>query len=231
MVTAIIVAAGKGVRMNADVRKQYLLLCGEPILLRTLRVFDGCPGIEEIRLVVPPQDVDECRRMVNGCTGITSPCHVIPGGDSRQESVFNALLSLEADAAPDDLVAIHDGVRPLVSVDQIVACVSSAKKSGAGILAIPVSDTVKQVGDDGCISGTLERSGLWLAQTPQVFRYGIIMEAHGSARRDGIVVTDDAMLLERSHVRVKIVPGNRNNIKITTPEDLALGEFLLNHKL
>jgi len=137
-------------------------------------------------------------------------------------------MAMGEETSPSDLVAIHDGVRPLVSKSQIEACVSSAEKTGASILAVPVSDTIKQVGDNpNFISRTLEREGLWLAQTPQVFRYHIIRSAHENALREGIEATDDAMLVEMSGVQIQIVPGNRKNIKITTPEDLSLGEFIL----
>jgi 2-C-methyl-D-erythritol 4-phosphate cytidylyltransferase len=228
VVSAIIVAAGKGIRMNSDIRKQYLHLGGEPILVRTVKTFSGCPSIREIWLVVPAEDMDDCLQMVHSHPEIAIPAHVVTGGKSRQESVYHGLVAMEDHVDPEDLVAIHDGVRPLISRHHIESCISSAGKTGASILAIPVSETVKQVeSDTGRISRTLERESLWLAQTPQVFNYRILRDAHEKAISEGIEATDDAMMMEMLNIPVQIVAGDRKNIKITTPEDLALGEAIL----
>lgn len=214
--------------MNADVRKQYLQLGGEPILLRTVKIFSACPFIESIWLAVPSGDVEDCAKMVGSLTGIAPQYHVITGGESRQESVYRGLVTMEKVMGPEDIIAIHDGVRPFVSKDRIENCLTIATKTGAAILATPVTDTVKQ-GEDksGIISCTLDRKSLWLAQTPQMFRYGIIRDAHETAIREGLEATDDAMLVERTGVHVHVVPGSRKNIKITTPDDLSLGEAIL----
>jgi len=227
VVSAIIVAAGKGVRMNADTRKQYLHLDGVPIVIRTLRAVSDCPAIDVIYLAVPPSDVAHCRDLLQGCPEIQTDCRVIAGGETRQTSVYHGLLAMEKEVSPSDLVVIHDGVRPLVTRKQIEACVASAEITGACILAVPAQDTLKQVESaSGRIAATLTRQDVWLAQTPQVFRYTLIRDAHERALKDGFAGTDDAILVERISHPVHVVPGSRTNLKITTPEDLALAEAL-----
>lgn len=228
MVCAIIVAAGQGVRMKASTRKQYLLLGREPVILRTIRIFDRCQAIDRIYLVVPPGDKEFCRQMLARSSGIQKECHVIGGGDTRQASVYRGLLALEAAGIHNGLVAVHDGVRPLVSTLEIESCVEAAQKNGACLLAVPAQDTLKKVrAGTSLVSETLSRKGIWLAQTPQVFQYSIIRKAHERALQEKIEATDDAMLVERTGVPVSIVSGSRKNIKITTQEDLALAEAIL----
>jgi len=228
VVSAIIVAAGKGIRMNAGTKKQYLYLGGVPIVVCTLRVFGSCPFIASLCLVVPPSDEAFCRDLVERYPEIHSKCRVIPGGETRQASVYNGLVALENDVSESDPVIIHDGVRPLVKREQIEACVTSAEKNGACILALPAQDTLKQVknGSD-IIDGTLMRRHVWLAQTPQVFNYSLIRSAHERAMEDGFTGTDDASLVERMPHPVHVVPGSGTNLKITTPEDLSLAEALV----
>lgn len=228
MVSAIIVAAGKGIRMNSGKKKQYLHLCGEPIVVRTLRLFSDCRFIDSIYLAVPSSDEALCRELIQDSPGIRSGCRVIAGGSSRQESVYKGLLAMEKETVGDDLVLIHDGVRPLVTREHIDACVASARKNGACILALPAQDTLKQVEtSSGIISATLTRRDVWFAQTPQVFTYALIRDAHERALKDGFEATDDAMLVERMHFPVRVVSGSKTNLKITTPEDLALAEAML----
>ena len=231
MVSAIIVAAGRGVRMNADTKKQYLQIGGTPIVARTLRIFSDCPFIDNIYLAIPPSDEVYCREIIQWTPGIRSGCRVIAGGKTRQESVYNGLLAMEKEADEKDLVVIHDGVRPLVTRDRIEACVASAEKNGACILALPAQETLKEVenGSD-IIAGTYTRRDIWLAQTPQVFRYALIRDAHERALQDGFDATDDAMLVERLSFPVRVVPGSKKNLKITTPEDLMLAEALLSEE-
>lgn len=228
MVSAIIVAAGKGVRMNADTKKQYIHLGGGPIIVRTLRIFSDCRFIDTMYLAVPPSDEAYCRGLVHKNAGIRSDCRVIAGGETRQESVYKGLLAMEKEVSRSDLVAIHDGVRPLVTREQIEACVLSAEKCGACILALPAQDTVKRVETPAnIIAGTHTRRDIWLAQTPQVFTYALIRDAHERALKDGFDGTDDASLVERTPFPVRVVPGSKTNLKITTPEDLALAEAIL----
>ena len=228
MVSAIIVAAGKGVRMNASTKKQYLHLGKDPIVVHTIRVFSRCPLIDAIYLAVPSADAAYCRELIRRNADIRTVCRVISGGETRQASVYNGLLAMEKDVSQTDLVAIHDGVRPLVTQQQIEVCVASAEKNGACILGVPAQDTLKQIEDNSDIIGsTLARKDIWCAQTPQVFRYDLIRDAHERAREDGVAGTDDAMLVERLSFPVRVVPGSRTNLKITTPEDLLLAKSLM----
>lgn len=221
--TALVVAGGSGQRMYGPVRKQYLPVADEPILIRTLRVFDGCGVIRRIILVVPPDDVEYCDHQYLSRVDFKKPIRVVPGGAERQASVYQGLLAL---AEEDEWVVIHDAVRPFISEAQIEACVSGAVEFGACIVAIPVQDTVKEVDADRRIVQTISRQGLWLAQTPQAFSVPVILNAHERAIREGITGTDDASLLERLGVGVQVIAGSRRNIKITTPEDLELAEAL-----
>ena len=228
MISAIIVAAGKGVRMNADNKKQYLQLGGEPVVIRTLRVFCDCGLIDAIYLVVPPSDGTYCRELIHQYPGLRADCRVIEGGETRQESVYEGLLAMERETTEKDLVVIHDGVRPLVPLEGIEACVESAQKNGACILALPAQDTLKQVETSSdIITGTLMRRDIWLAQTPQVFNYALIRNAHERALNEDVNGTDDAMLVERISFPVRVVPGSKINLKITTPEDLVIAEALI----
>ncbi|MFH0728351.1 MAG: 2-C-methyl-D-erythritol 4-phosphate cytidylyltransferase [Pseudomonadota bacterium] len=225
MNAAIIVAAGEGIRMGGPVRKQYLQLGGSPILSHTLRVFDSSPDIHQICLVVPEGEIVFCRQFVLPPVMPRTPLTVVPGGPTRQDSVWNGLMTI---IDSSDIVIIHDGVRPFVTSEQLSACIQMAALHGACILGIPATDTLKTVSADGHIGSTLDRKNIWLAQTPQAFRYELIRKAHERSRKEGITGTDDAELLEKTlGGRIKIIPGSRNNIKITTPEDLLLARFLL----
>ncbi len=222
---AVIVAGGKGLRMRMDVRKQYLPLDGLPILGHTLSVFNACPVITHICLVVPPSDLKYCRQTIVEPVSSSKPVLLAAGGNERQHSVCNGLKALELE--PDDMVVIHDGVRPFVSDRQIRECVDAAQESGAAILAVPVSDTLKLSDGHGVIDRTLDRQLIWAAQTPQVFRYGLICEAHNRAIMENVVGTDDSFLVERLGIKVSLVQGSRNNLKITTPEDIELARSLM----
>jgi 2-C-methyl-D-erythritol 4-phosphate cytidylyltransferase len=224
MVSALIVAAGRGVRMQSDTRKQYLQVAGRPILVHTLMKFDVCPLIDHICIVVPDDDLEFCRRRLIAGGPIKNPVQFVAGGRHRQQSVYNGLKSLDHKKG---LVAIHDGVRPLIDPLLITACIKAAETSGACAPGIPVYDTIKRVSAAATIAGTVERKGLWLIQTPQVFRYAVIAEAHERALRDGYVGTDDASLVERLGFPVTLISGSKSNIKVTTAEDLAMAAALL----
>jgi 2-C-methyl-D-erythritol 4-phosphate cytidylyltransferase len=224
MASAIIVAAGKGLRMRDPQRKQYLRLGGRPIISHTLLTFDGCDLIQKIVLVVPAEDMDYCRKKIIGPLNLRNQIHLVAGGQERQDSVYNALESLTEKETP---VVIHDGVRPFVTAEHIKRCLEAAIDTGACILAMPLLDTVKQEDGHGRVAKTLERTSLWRAQTPQVFDYSIIHQAHLIARQEGFQATDDSLLVERLGYKVKILTGNSSNIKITTQEDLAVGEAIL----
>jgi 2-C-methyl-D-erythritol 4-phosphate cytidylyltransferase len=223
-VCAVIVAGGTGRRFGGDTAKQYRLLAGEPVIVRTLRVFDECPAVDRTVLVVPDGDIPWIAATVLPGAGLVKPVQLAAGGQSRQESVCNGLRRVPEDAA---FVAIHDAVRPLVSQACIAACIEGARRNGACIAALPAWDTLKQVEADSSIRGTLPRDRIWLAQTPQVFRAELIREAHVAALRSGWTGTDDAELVERIGGRVHVSPGSRMNFKITTPDDLQLAEMLL----
>jgi 2-C-methyl-D-erythritol 4-phosphate cytidylyltransferase len=227
MNTAIIVAAGRGTRMGGAVCKQYLPLNGAPILARTLSVFIRSGLFQEAILVVAASEMANCRhRVLEGLPGGQS-VRLVAGGRERQESVYNGIEACRGQ--DDDIVLIHDGVRPFVSHDILSRCLEGVQKNGACIAAVPTSDTLKVVNADGRISETMPRANIWQAQTPQGFRLGLIREAHRLARYEGFIGTDDAQLVEHMGHVVTVVPGLGMNIKVTTPEDLALAEVMWRH--
>jgi 2-C-methyl-D-erythritol 4-phosphate cytidylyltransferase len=226
---ALIVAGGQGLRMKRAERKQYLDLDGTPVLGRTLAVFDASDLIDRIVLVVPELDSSFCRDDFISGGELEKPVDIVAGGQTRQASVFNGLRAIVAE--DDDLVAIHDAVRPFLKKKDLEACIRAADETGACILGLRAFDTVKKADSAGRIEATVDRDSIWLAQTPQVFRYRLIIDAHTLARQKGIAGTDDAALLEMAGHAVRILPGSRLNIKITTPEDLALAGAILKMKL
>ncbi|GAB4303323.1 MAG: 2-C-methyl-D-erythritol 4-phosphate cytidylyltransferase [Desulfuromonadia bacterium] len=217
----IIPAAGMGKRMNAGVNKQYLSLRGVPILGRTIRFFDDLDRVDRIVVVVPGEEIPYCQREVIERLGIGKVSHVVSGGSERQESVSNALHRI--DAADDDIVLIHDGVRPFVTATMVEDLIASLAGADGAIVAVPVKDTVKVV-QGGVVTATPERSTLHLAQTPQGFRYRTIRDAYKRAADEGFIGTDDASLVERVGGKIAVVQGSYRNIKITTPEDMLLAE-------
>jgi len=224
MVYAIIVAGGRGSRLAGPIAKQYRQLAGVPILTRTLRVFDGCGAIDRMVVVVPAADIDFVRAAILEPAALSKNVVVVAGGLQRQDSVFNGLAAVAPQAA---LVVIHDAVRPLVTCETITACTDAARRYGACIAGLPVWDTLKCISDSGCIEATLPREHVWMAQTPQAFRADLLRAAHERARREAVLGTDDASLVERMGAIVHMVPGSPCNIKITTLRDLALAEALL----
>lgn len=224
-IAAIIVAGGKGLRMGSATRKQYLELADVPILVRTLSVFLSCPQIERIVLAAPEDDLSFIRKeLLNGVTG-GDRVELVAGGAERQESVYNALVALGMSFK--GLVAVHDGVRPFVSHDEIIRVLEQAEVDGAAILGVPAFETLKHVSEAKTITGTLSRDGIWMAQTPQVFKFHLLVRAHEKAREDEALGTDDASLVERMGEPVTVITGSRFNIKITTPDDMALAELFL----
>jgi 2-C-methyl-D-erythritol 4-phosphate cytidylyltransferase len=220
----IVVAAGRGTRMGTVESKQYLMLDGKPIFIHTLEAFYRHPSITQIVLVTGEQDVDRCRSWIAEY-GMAEQIQVIPGGAERQHSVRQGLLQLSA-----PWVLVHDGVRPFVAKEQITACCEAAKTHGAAVLAVPVKDTIKQADEQGWVAATLDRRSLWAIQTPQAFRRTDLLAAHERAAEEGFVGTDDAMLVERLGIPVKLVEGAYDNIKITTPEDLDYAAFIRGRK-
>lgn len=205
-------------------RKQFLQLDGLPVLFHTIRKFDACPAITDITVALRGDDLYWARGLL-AAEVMSKPVRVIEGGETRQESVENGLRSLPDTA---ELVAVHDGVRPLIDIELIEKVVEAASRTGAAILGIAPVDTVKQVRMHS-IRATIPRETLVLAQTPQVFRVDLLQRAFEKARADAFVGTDEASLVERlDEVEVLVVPGSDRNIKITRPNDLALARLFLN---
>lgn len=226
MNTAIIVAGGSGTRMNHSVRKQYLSLDGIPVLKRTLDTFACCDVIDRICLVVPEEDIDYCNEKILILSESRKPIRVVAGGVERQQSVYNGITSYD-DFKENDILIIHDGVRPFIGLAEIEKCIHAAIEYDASITAIPAVDTIKQTGPDNFIDTTIDRKNIWLAQTPQAFKYKLLITAHNHAIENGITGTDDSSLVEMTGGKVKIIEGQRSNIKITTQEDLIIAEALV----
>lgn len=221
---AIIPAAGVSVRMGGDRAKQFLELDGRPLIVTTLEKFQVCPAVDSIIVVVPPNDVDYCQREIVDRYNLTKVEKVIAGGMRRQDSVR---LGIEASGGDYGLVLIHDGVRPLITSELIERIVAAAREHRAVITGLPAKETVKGVDKNGCVVKTYDRQQVWLVQTPQAFRYEDILVAHQRAVREGWEgATDDALLMEKVGIPVKVIEGSEDNIKVTTPHDLELTRFL-----
>lgn len=225
--TAIIVAAGEGKRMRSPIQKPFIHLRGLPILAHTLLQFEGTECINEVVLVVSRESLEQCEEEIIKGQGCRKVRCLVPGGKTRQESVYQGLVHSDPSS---DMILVHDGVRPFVSQEVIQHCIGKAQIHGGALAALPIRETVKQVGDDGCVEATVNREILWRAQTPQVFRRPIFEQAHRKALADGYEGTDEASLVERLGISIQIVEGGLENIKITTPEDLALAEFYLKQR-
>jgi 2-C-methyl-D-erythritol 4-phosphate cytidylyltransferase len=223
-ITAIVPAAGLGLRMGGPVPKQFRSVGGLPLVVHALRVFQSSPIIDSIVLAVPEADLAYSRTEIVQAHSFTKVRHVIAGGPERQDSVRLALAAVDEGS---DIVVIHDAVRPCVTDSMVRQVVEAAKTDGAAIVALPMRDTVKQVGDDRVIQRTVDRKPLWLAQTPQAFRRDWLQEAHRKAEAEGLAATDDAYLLEWMGRPVKVIEGSGDNIKVTRPEDLIIGEAIL----
>jgi len=223
MVSAIIVAAGQGSRMKGTMRKQYLDLSGRPVLAHSIMTFASCSLVDEILLVIPKEDVEYCQKRILSLLDLKNHINLVHGGDKRQDSVYNGLKAITKNT---DTVVIHDGVRPFIHHKDLKECILVSKKYGACILGTPASDTLKRVDKSEIIETTLSRENVWLAQTPQAFKYDLILKAHEAAQRDGYVGTDDASLVERMGDDVKIINSGRFNIKITKKGDLAIAKAI-----
>jgi 2-C-methyl-D-erythritol 4-phosphate cytidylyltransferase len=222
-VSAIIVAAGKGSRMNMEKSKQYIEIRGIPVLARTIQLFEDRGEVDEIILVVNRDDISYCRQNIVDKYHFNKVKAIVPGGAARQESVLNGLKRVQAGCG---IVLIHDGARPFADPGSIMKCINAAAEFGSACAAVRVKDTIKSADEDFMVTGTLDRSELWSVQTPQGFKYHIVMEAHESAARDGFAGTDDAVLVERLGYGLRIVEGSYYNIKITTQEDLVFADAI-----
>ncbi len=223
-VAALIPAAGRGLRMGNQTPKQFLTLGTCPLIVHSLRTMQAIPAIREILLMVPAGAERQWSKTIVDTYGITKVTQVIEGGATRQDSVSNGLTHVSSGT---DIVVIHDGVRPFATQDMFDGCIQTAAEADGAIVAMKIHDTVKRVSENGVIKETIDRNGLWAAQTPQAFRYDALVAALDRARTDHIQVTDEAALLERLGYTIKIHEGSSANLKITTPHDLAIAEVFL----
>ena len=220
---AIIAAAGSGTRMASDRPKQFLQLAGTPVIIHTLKVFEQCESINEVILVLPAAESAGFLSLA-AKFGLRKMARVVPGGVTRADSVKRGLMAIRAATA--EIVAVHDGVRPFVTAEEIDAVVAAAQTDGAAILVAPVTDTIKQI-SDGRVVQTLDRGGLRRALTPQCFRYELLRDAYQQADVNDPALTDESALVEQLGHAVSIVEGSARNIKITTVDDLAIAEAIL----
>ena len=232
-VFAIITAGGSGIRMSAGVRKQYIEIGNRPILAHTLNKFCVTSEINGIILTVPEEDIETVKKIIVDKYKLSKISNILPGGAERQDSVYIALRNMKAEN--DDIVLIHDGVRPFISRETIINCVRSLENSDGSVVGIRPVDTVKTTSSNAIID-TLKREKLISVQTPQTFRYGMILKCHELAASEGFYVTDDSALAEKYGERIlgrkpfiRIVEGNSFNIKITNQNDLILASALLKH--
>ncbi len=223
MNTAIIVAAGTGTRFGGNTAKQFIELNGKPVLIHTIQRFEDCPEIGEIILVLSAKDTKHFVLEI-GKYGFRKLSRIVQGGATRAESVQKGLQAVRAGVV--EIVAVHDGARPIITPFEISACVNKAKETGASVLVAPVTDTIKEV-NDGEIAGTIDRSKLVRALTPQCFRYEILHKAFENAGDLSESATDECFLVEKLGVKISIVKGSARNIKITHEEDLIFAEALL----
>ncbi|MDQ2087619.1 2-C-methyl-D-erythritol 4-phosphate cytidylyltransferase [Herbivorax sp. ANBcel31] len=222
-VSVVVVAGGKGTRMNMDINKQYVCIGEKPVLARTLSVFEENDIINEIILVVSKDEMFYCKENIIDKFDFKKIKHLVTGGAERQNSVFKGLMEVSKQS---DIVVIHDGARPFVNDEIIKNSIEEVLKFGAVTAAVPVKDTIKSA-YDGFVEKTYDRKTLWSIQTPQVFLYDTIMKAHEKANKENITSTDDTSLTEMMGVKTRIVKGSYDNIKITTREDLTFAKAVI----
>lgn len=221
--TLIIPAAGSGSRLNQDIPKPYLKLGGITILEHTISRFISLDGLAGVVISTSESYQAETERILKDLLPAEISRTTVIGGAERQFSIFNALEKINE----TELVIVHDAVRPFVTSSQIDACCRAAAETGAAVLGIPVRDTIKEIDRDQFVRTTPSRQFLWQAQTPQVFKKDILMEAYTDAIREGFTGTDDSSLVERLGHKVKMVEGDHSNFKITYPMDLKLAQILI----
>ena len=226
MIAVIVAAAGLGVRMGNSTPKPYLLLAGKPILAHTLGAFEKIKEVQEVTLVVHPEELDYCQDKVISPYGFKKVLRLVPGGKERQDSVYNALKALKHE---DDLeiVLVHDGVRPFITGEQVRRVIQAARSHGGAVLGLPAQDTLKTVNAEGEVRQTLERRDIWQIQTPQAFQAALLRRAFVEAYSRNFYGTDEASLVEQLNHPVLVIPGSPLNLKITTPDDLDLAEAIL----
>jgi len=231
-VAAIIPAAGLGTRMGADTPKQFLELDGMPLIIFTLRRLAACAAITEFFISTRADDILSLQDKV-AKSGLGRPARVVHGGDTRQQSVANALAQVDPTT---EIVVVHDAVRPFVTPEQVERVIAEARKRGGAILGIPAIDTVKEVKraslpeDVALITATIPRERIVLAQTPQAFSYSLLRDAFRKAQQDDATSSDEAALVERLGHEVFVVLGSERNLKITRPSDMDLARFYLDQE-
>ena len=223
--TAIVLAAGQGRRMHSNIQKQFLELGGHPVLYYSLNCFQQSELIDDIILVTGRNEISYCENEIIRKYKFSKVSKVICGGKERYDSVYNGLLACEN----SEYVFIHDGARPFISEEILARGLEGARNTGACVVGMPSKDTIKIADAENYVAQTPDRKHVWMIQTPQVFRYSLIKEAHDSIRqKDMSAITDDAMVVEKeTGVKISLVEGNYYNIKITTPEDLDIAKIFL----
>ena len=237
--TAIVLAAGQGKRMGTKTQKQYLNLCGYPVLWHCLHTFEASAVIDDMILVTGEDQIDYCRTEFVEKYGFRKICKIVAGGAERYHSVLNGLRAMEKNACEDGYVFIHDGARPFVDEAMIGRAYEEASASGACVIGMPVKDTIKIADENGYIASTPKRSLVWQIQTPQVFdaelivsAYREVIEREQELLSQGVQITDDAMVVEYvCEHPVKLVQGSYENMKLTTPDDLEVAEAFLQKRL
>ncbi|MBC8204343.1 2-C-methyl-D-erythritol 4-phosphate cytidylyltransferase [bacterium] len=220
-IAAVIAAGGAGTRMGGDVPKQFRMLNGQPLIMQTLKPFYQSPHCLQIVVAAHPDWKKWMKERINE-SGWKDKVKVVTGGKERGDSVYSGLKALNK----PDIVLIHDAVRPFINEEMMNEAAKKAWEYGGAAAAVPILDTIKRE-DEGIIKSTVNRTHLYQVQTPQAFRYNIIMKAYRIARKNGFQATDDCMLLEKyTGIKIKLVPGSRLNIKITEPEDFILAEAI-----
>jgi len=224
MNTTIILAAGKGSRMNAGMNKQFMLLSGKPLLAHTLEAFQNCSSIDSIILVAGREELEYCKKNIVDVYHFDKVDKLVVGGSERQQSVYNGIRELQDNCS---IVVIHDGARPIVPGDIIERSIEGAEEYGAVSAGMPAKETIKVLDGKGFVKYTPERDKVWITQTPQAFKPDIIRRAHENAEAEGITGTDDAFLVEILGMQVRMIESSYENIKVTTPEDMIIAETLL----
>lgn len=222
-VSVIIAAAGMSNRMGSKINKQFIWIEGKPILAHTIEKFEKCRYIDEIIIVSKEEEIEYCRKEIVKKYKFKKVSNIIRGGKERQDSVYNGILALNEKT---DIVLTHDGARPFIEIENIEDGIKGVLEFGACVIGVPVTDTIKVVGEDNTVKNKPDRSTIWAAQTPQCFLKDILIEGYEKSIKDRYFATDDSSIVENAGNKVKMIMGNYKNIKITTPEDIIIAESL-----
>lgn len=228
---ALIMAAGKGKRMGTNVNKQFIEIKGKPILYYTLQAFSSCDDIDGIVIVAAKDEVIKCQEEIVDKYHFCKVISIVCGGEERHNSVFNGLIAVKEKVVDCDVVLIHDGARPFIKQEIIANGIKYAKKYGAAACGVTPKDTIKLRNESGFSENTFERDMLFCVQTPQIFDFNLIYNCHEKINELKTKVTDDTMVVEQFGNKVYLYPGSYDNVKITTAEDVAVGEYILSREL